>query len=422
MKSTFKKLLGIAGVSAAALVLAACSSSSSSSNGKTTVQFFSTKTENASTFKSLIKKFEKANPKIKVEFSSPTNAQTVLKTDLTKGKFPDVVAIGGDATFVAMDQANAFENLSGKSYVKNVSSEYKGMITSLSKGKKLTAIPYATNATGVIYNKDLFTKAGIKTVPTTWDEMIADAKTLKAKGITPFGLAYKDAWTTMPLWNQAAGSLIPQSFYNKRLANKTTFAKTHKTIIDKWLQVLPYGQKDYMGTTYNDINQQFADGKVAMIINGNYEIPEITKLNKNINLDMFMVPVSNNKSQNHVVSGVDVAFGIHKGTKVSSAADKLVAFMMKKSSAQQYNKEQFSFSAVKGVTQDSKLVAGIADQLTNLNVRNYPDHYYPSAYDQSKALSQAGLNASNGMSNSKNATETLKQMDTLYNTANVKSN
>lgn len=296
------------------------------------------------------------------------------------------------------------------------------MITSLSKGKKLTAIPYATNATGVIYNKDLFTKAGIKTVPTTWDEMIADAKTLKAKGITPFGLAYKDAWTTMPLWNQAAGSLIPQSFYNKRLANKTTFAKTHKTIIDKWLQVLPYGQKDYMGTTYNDINQQFADGKVAMIINGNYEIPEITKLNKNINLDMFMVPVSNNKSQNHVVSGVDVAFGIHKGTKVSSAADKLVAFMMKKSSAQQYNKEQFSFSAVKGVTQDSKLVAGIADQLTNLNVRNYPDHYYPSAYDQSKALSQAGLNASNGMSNSKNATETLKQMDTLYNTANVKSN
>ncbi|WP_257610710.1 extracellular solute-binding protein, partial [Oenococcus oeni] len=58
-------------------------------------------------------------------------------------------------------------------------------------------VPYATNAAGVIYNKALFKKAGIKTVPTTWNELIADAKILKAKGITPFESAYKDTWTTM---------------------------------------------------------------------------------------------------------------------------------------------------------------------------------------------------------------------------------
>ncbi|WP_257612500.1 extracellular solute-binding protein [Oenococcus oeni] len=41
------------------------------------------------------------------------------------------------------------------------------MITSLYSKKSLYAVPYATNAAGVIYNKALFKKAGIKTVPTT---------------------------------------------------------------------------------------------------------------------------------------------------------------------------------------------------------------------------------------------------------------
>lgn len=100
-----------------ALALTGCSSKSSSS-AKVTLQFFSTKTENASTYKQLIKKFEKQNPNITVKLSSPSNAATVLKTDLAKNSIPDVMGVGGDANFLQLEKAHVLKDLSNESYVK----------------------------------------------------------------------------------------------------------------------------------------------------------------------------------------------------------------------------------------------------------------------------------------------------------------
>jgi raffinose/stachyose/melibiose transport system substrate-binding protein len=44
------------------------------------------------------------------------------------------------------------------------------------------------------YHKDVFTKNNIK-VPTTFDELLAVCKTLKAKGIVPISIVGKDGWT-----------------------------------------------------------------------------------------------------------------------------------------------------------------------------------------------------------------------------------
>ncbi|WP_156321667.1 hypothetical protein [Lacticaseibacillus saniviri] len=52
---------------------------------------------------------------------------------------------------------------------------------------------------------------------------------------------------------------------------------------------------------------------------------------------------------------------------------------------------------------------------------DFPDHNYPGALDITKPLSQAALNAKNGMSRSENTTQTLKAFDTAYDSANVKN-
>ena len=162
-KEKFKYILsGVIGITATGLLLAGCSSASSNdSNGKTTLQFFSTKTENASTYKKLISKFEKQNPNISVKLSSPSNAGTVLKSYLSKNSIPDVMAVGGDANFLQLEKAHVLKDLSGQSYVNKTQPVYQKMITSLYSGNKLYAVPYAINASGVIYNKKLFAQAGI---------------------------------------------------------------------------------------------------------------------------------------------------------------------------------------------------------------------------------------------------------------------
>ena len=43
----------------------------------------------------------------------------------------------------------------------------------------------------------------------------------------------------------AAGKLL-----HRRKARKTTFEGTHEAVLENYLKLVPYAQKDYMGTSY----------------------------------------------------------------------------------------------------------------------------------------------------------------------------
>jgi len=54
---------------------------------------------------------------------------------------------------------------------------------------KLLAVPYANDFRVLIYNRDHLSRAGIKTAPTTPEQLLADAKAIKAKNITQYPIA-----------------------------------------------------------------------------------------------------------------------------------------------------------------------------------------------------------------------------------------
>ena len=55
-------------------------------------------------------------------------------------------------------------------------------------------MPFAANASGVLYNVELFAEHDVE-VPQTFDELIAAAETFEAAGVTPFYGMLADAWT-----------------------------------------------------------------------------------------------------------------------------------------------------------------------------------------------------------------------------------
>ena len=55
-----------------------------------------------------------------------------------------------------------------------------------------------------------------------------------------------------------------------------------------------------MGLTYDDGNKAFCKWRSSMIINGNWAINQYKNANADINVDMFALPASNEKSQNYV--------------------------------------------------------------------------------------------------------------------------
>lgn len=390
--------------------------------GEVEIELFSAKSENLDTMQGLVDGFMAENPNITVTINCPSDAGTVLKTRLTKDDIPTVMAIGGDATYTELQSAGVLEDLSGEAYIGEIQESYLQMVYDINANKEEVAygIPYATNASGILYNEDLFAEAGVE-VPTTWTEFMDVVATLEEKGIQPFELTFKDSWCCLPAWNSMAPVIPDENFTSERLAGNTTFAETHTEVLEKYLEILEHAQPDYMGTTYTDGNAAFANGEAAMMINGNWAIPEFMNTNPDMNVNMFAFPSTDDASKNTVTSGVDVLFAVSSqaSDEEKIAAKALVAYLVKAENAQQYVDEQFAFSAVKGVEQTNPTVSGVKEDIANGKVSNFPDHYYPSGFDLSAVLSECALNATNGMSAEENIAATLENCDVQYDASNV---
>ena len=357
--------------------------SSAKSSGKTELELFSTKPENKDTIQKLVDKYNESHDDVTVKVTAPPDAGTVLKTRMAKNDMPD-------------------------------------MVYDVNKDKEETiyGVPFATNASGVIYNTEKFEELGLE-VPKTWDEFIDTLQKIKDAGEQPLLMTYKDAWTANAPWNSIAADLAPESFADDRKAGKTTFVGTHEEITEKYLTLLDYAQDDFMGLSYDDGNKKFANGDAVMIINGNWAISQYRNANPDVKINMFALPSSNDESQNKVTSGVDVLLGVSKSSSNVDAAKDFVSFMMEKENVQTYIDEQFSFSALKDVEQSDEAVSGVQEDISNGKVANFEDHYYPSGFDMSALLTELSLNRANGMDDKENIEQFLKQCDEKYDVANV---
>ena len=83
-------------------------------------------------------------------------------------------------------------DLSSEDYVSNIQESYLQMVYDVNKDKeeKVYGVPYATNASGVIYNVDKFKEHGIE-IPKTWDEFIDVLEKLQDAGEQPLLMTYK---------------------------------------------------------------------------------------------------------------------------------------------------------------------------------------------------------------------------------------
>ena len=116
---------------------------------------------------------------------------------------------------------------------------------------------------GMYYNKADFAKAGIKTLPKSIPDMIADAKTLKAAGITPFYDAAKDQWPTQWFVQSELADAAKAGFYQKLNDRKAQW--TDATFTDA---VTEYQSLIKQGLFNSDIKTGTFVGQGTALLNG----------------------------------------------------------------------------------------------------------------------------------------------------------
>ena len=181
-KKMARGLIVLGGILLGAVSLSGCGNKTS--DGKTEVEMISYKPEAVAAFEKIEERFNETHDDIHLTIESPNEAVTILKTRFIREDYPDIVGIGGDMNYSNFLDAGLFEDLSDLDVLKETKQAYLDMEEELKliPTEGSYALPYAANAAGILYNKEMFEENGWK-IPTTWSEFTTLCETISASGV-----------------------------------------------------------------------------------------------------------------------------------------------------------------------------------------------------------------------------------------------
>lgn len=165
---------------------------------KADLKFLTHKTDMVDTkFKEYVAEFQKLYPNVNIEYEGITDYANDITTRLTTGDWGDICMV---PTSVDKDELSNYFTCFGKQ--EELAKNYENnMLNSYAYEKKVYGIPSMANVQGIVYNKDVFTKAGITELPKTPDEFIEALKKIKENtDAIPLYTNFSAGWT-MGAWD-----------------------------------------------------------------------------------------------------------------------------------------------------------------------------------------------------------------------------
>jgi len=331
----FRKLL--IGVAAAALVVTAAGVAFASSTSTKTTQltlWHNYGTEgNAVATNNLVAAFEKLHPDIKIRVvSQPAdNYFALLQSSAISHTSPDLAVMW--TGLFDLKYAKFLLNL--KPYFTAAqTSKLNGisyMAPNFNASNGFLVMPLESQFYIGFYNKALFAKAGVTSVPTNWDQLFAACTKLKAKGITPmvYGADTQGLGQTFyPFYDfsYAMSGIFSPAQWQGLYTGKTPWTSPKiVSQLTKWASLRTKGCTNPDVLTKSGILDAFAKGKAAMLVDGNWDTATLQKgLGKN--LGAFAPPYSDTKQQG-VVQYPGDGFSVMKASKNPKQAVEFLKFL-----------------------------------------------------------------------------------------------
>jgi ABC-type glycerol-3-phosphate transport system substrate-binding protein len=276
--------------------------------------------------------FEEAYPNVTTNYlPAGDEIVTRLSTAIEGGNPPDLATVaqpGAIADFAGSDDIlpldfasdSATENL-GESVVTTGSVD----------GTLYGILVKANNKSTVWYNVKTFEDAGVE-APTTWDEFLQVAETLKSSGVPAFSLGGADGWTLTDLFENIYIRTAGVEKYDQLARHEIPW--TDQSVKDAFTEMAKiYGDTDNLaggkaGSLQTDnagsVSKVFTESpEAAMVIEGDF-VPSVveTQLEPETGYNVFTFPSINDSPPTVVGSGDFVVM-----LKDSPAAQALVTYL-----------------------------------------------------------------------------------------------
>ncbi|MCR8643331.1 sugar ABC transporter substrate-binding protein [Paenibacillus sp. N1-5-1-14] len=327
----------------AIMILPACSSSD---NGKVTITQYTLDTDDKAYIEKLVPEFEKLNPNIKVNIlKAPLNEYDSKLQNLVASKqAPDVTSHFGNGGFIeyynkglVREMTDLLEGFKPEEYglPQNLMDIYK-------QNGKVYGIPVYSYVSLLMYNKDLFDKAGLPYPPSdyedkswTWDKMLEYAKKLTHVTESPNDTTYGLDW----FWGEKdmrpvyfnAKVYSDDTWNNGGKPSEVYFNSPEVIAANQKINDLVFKDKVMAPNAFNQAiagqdGDPFATGKIGMSVGGAWNLAAAKDFS--FKVGVAAVPAGPNPKVRDVLY-VDPLF-ILKDSKHPKEAFEWIKFQLKK--------------------------------------------------------------------------------------------
>jgi raffinose/stachyose/melibiose transport system substrate-binding protein len=302
-------LAAMLSVAAAAMCLAA----------PTEIHMFINQPEYADAINKLIAEYKKVAPNVTINYESTQNDYpTLLKARLNSGNPPDIFAsTSGKEIGVYLEYS---QNLADQAIAKAMTDPVKAVMMS---GKELHGFAIKGNYFGIVYNKEIFDKVGIKEFPQTYSALEAAVKKISAAGYTPFSDGFGEWWVYKHIFQHFLYAAQPKdvgALVGAFASGKAHF-KDYPALNSDFFRfidlVAKNGDAKPLESTISTEIAALGGGKVAMVVGqGAWIEADTLKINPKIQIGFNGYPVNENAGVTKIIAGADQALRVYKGSPV----------------------------------------------------------------------------------------------------------
>ncbi|CAM3828076.1 ABC transporter substrate-binding protein [Mesobacillus zeae] len=338
------------------VVLGGCSGSTDSkdkgSKGDVTIDVFQFKVEFKKQFEEVAKKYEKDNPGVKINITTVGGGEdygAALRSKFASGKEPAIYNVGGP-----QDVKDWNKKLADLSDTKAADAAFEGTLDGVTKDGKVLGLPFNQEGYGLLFNKDIFKKAGINPEKITTLAALEEAvKTLDGKkkdlGLKAvFALPGKETWVTgLHLSNAFLAPEFDNNALNSFAAKKVEFkyGEGFKKVLDlqNKYSVQPTVSLDYA----KQVEELFSLQKVAIIEQGNWTYGSIAGIDEefaNNGVGLLPIPVEGYK-EDSIPVGIPMYWAVNsnKDDKTVEESKKFLDWLYTSDEGKRTVLEDFKF-------------------------------------------------------------------------------
>ncbi|MEC5215954.1 multiple sugar transport system substrate-binding protein [Actimicrobium sp. GrIS 1.19] len=293
----------------------------------------------------IAEEFTKANPQIRVnvQFMIGNSVEENLMPKVGSRALPDLMSVNPNAFTARLADQKLLMDLGDTAAWTNMLEPLKGDWTSPANHRFGITAGVATTA--IFFNKDLFQRAGISSLPTNFDEFLAVCEKLKKAGITPI------------MWNGGFANMLGNGPFSSGFANNIVGAHANwkRSIADgslnldsaatadifskiKLVAQRGYVQDDFMSTNYDQGIKLFTEGKTAMAFHGTWAAGLLMH-GKGFQTGLFMPPWNTAGKLPVPVVGSETGFAVANAANRKEAMA-FLEFIVGKGFSIQQNKRQ----------------------------------------------------------------------------------